>query len=162
MNSRRSVLLVTLAVGIPATFLGFVLWPPQHGGPEPTPPQFALFVALYATEALLFGFGIAFAAFGLPALRAATRAAGVRTWPVFISMIWLLLAWWPHDGFHRVTADGDLSAILRIEYAFHFTLASAGAVCAYFFLAMLRTTLAPRPRALSREATGDLATIADK
>jgi hypothetical protein len=137
MNTWQKYVLVTLAVGLPATVLSLPLWPPQPG-PDPSPLQIALFFGIFAAEGLLFGFGVAFVLFGGPLLRAATRAAGVRAWPVFVSLAWTLLSWWPHDGFHRASPLGDLNATLRIDYAFHLTLIVAAVVMARFFLATIR------------------------
>src|ERR671928_1750362 len=137
MNTWKKSLLVTLAVGIPATVLSLPLWPPQPGA-DPSPLQIALFFGIFAAEGLLFGFGVAFVLFGGPLVRAATAAAGVHTWPVFVSVAWTLLSWWPHDGFHRASPLGVLNATLRIDYAFHLTLIVAAVVIARFFLATLR------------------------
>jgi hypothetical protein len=144
MLKTRAFLLTTFAVGIPAVPVSLVLWPPQPGGAAPTPLQTALFLGVFAAEALLFGFGVAFAAFGLPLVREAARSAGVRAWPAFLSIIWTLVSWWPHSGFHRATRAGDLGATLRIDYAFHVTLIVAGIVVARFFLGTLRASIAPR------------------
>src|SRR3954447_19504704 len=118
----REMLLVTLAVGIPASLLSLVIWPPAPGGPVPTMLQTALFLIVFAAEGLLFGFGVAFACFGFPLVRRAARVAVVRAWPAFISITWTLLSWWPHDGMHRASGVGDLNAVLRIDYVFHLTL----------------------------------------
>ena len=150
MNTWKKYLLVTLAVGLPATALSLPLWPPQPGV-EPSPLQTALFFGIFAAEGLLFGFGVAFVLFGRPLVRAVIAAAGVRSWPVFVSLAWTLLSWWPHDGFHRASPLGDLNATLRIDYAFHLTLIVAAVVMARFFLATLRAaaraTARPAPAA---------------
>jgi hypothetical protein len=162
MNTRRSFVIVTLAAGIAASALSFVLWPSPSGGPPLTPLQLALFLIIYIGEAFLFGFGVAFAAFGLPAMRDATRLAGVRTWPAFVAITWSLVAWWPHDGFHRAAPAGDVNAVLRIEYAFHATLIVAGILCAQFFLATLRATIAPRSHESSRRMATVRAAFTDR
>ena len=124
---------------------------PRCSGADPSPLQVALFFGIFAAEGLLFGFGVAFVLFGGPLVRAATGAADVRSWPVFVSLAWTLLSWWPHDGFHRASPLGDLNATLRIDYAFHMTLIVAAVVMARFFLATLRAaaraTARPAPAA---------------
>ena len=149
MNTWKKYLVVTLAVGLPATALSLPLWPPQPGA-DPSPLQTALFFGIFAAEGLLFGFGVAFVLFGGPLVRAATGAAGVRSWPVFVSLAWTLLSWWPHDGFHRASPLGDLDATLHIDYAFHLTLIVAAVVMARFFLATLRAAARPAAAASPR------------
>ena len=137
MGTLGKYLLVTFGVGIPATALSLPLWPAQPGA-APTPLQVVLFFGIFAAEGLLFGFGTAFVLFGGPVVRSAARAAGLRGWPVFVSLAWTLLSWWPHDGFHRASPAGDLNAVLRIDYAFHLTLIVAAVVVAHFCLATVR------------------------
>jgi hypothetical protein len=132
-------LLVTLAVGLPAFALSLPLWPARPGV-DPTPLQGALFFGIFAAEGLLFGFGVAFMIFGGRTVRHLARAVGAPAWPVFVSIAWTLLSWWPHDGFHRASGVGDLDATLRIDYAFHLTLIVAAVFIAHFFLATLRAT----------------------
>jgi hypothetical protein len=150
-NPWKKYLLVTLGVGLPAAALSLPLWPPQPGV-APTPLQVILFSGIFAAEGLLFGFGVAFVLFGGPMLRSATRAAGVRSWPVFVSLAWTLLSWWPHDGFHRASPLGDLNATLRIDYAFHLTLVIAAVIVARFFLATIRLAARANARPVSSPA----------
>ncbi len=74
---------------------------------------------------------------GWPLVRRATREAGVATLPVYLSIAWSLMQWWPHSNSHRVVGE-DYAALLMIDYGFHVTLMIAAAIVARFFLATLR------------------------
>jgi purine-nucleoside phosphorylase len=70
-------------------------------------------------------------------------AAGIAPTPLarlaHISIAWVLINWWSHDSFH--IANGlDLGGLLVIEYAYHVTLMTAGAIAAAWFVAVLRTS----------------------
>ena len=130
------VVAVTLAVGLPAAALSQVIWPNPPGVVMPPQPVLGLYIALSVGEALLFGLGVAFLAFGLRLVRGA-RLSPRLTWATYLSVAWFLINWWPHDNFHR--ANGfDLTGLIRIEYGFHATLYLAGIVVAWFFIAVLR------------------------
>ena len=137
MKDLTRYLVITLLVGIPATALSLVIWPPAPGI-TPSPVQLVLFLGIFAAEGLLFGFGVAFLLLGMPLVRRAAMAAGVRTIPVYLSIVWTLVSWWPHDGMHRASGLGDVDAVLRVDYAFHLTLIVAALVIARFFLATVR------------------------
>jgi hypothetical protein len=128
--------LITLAVGIPAFLLSRLIWSPASSNPTPSDAQLPFFIVLSLVEALLFGLGVAFLAYGLPVVRRAARRAAVNAWPVCLPVAWQLVSWWPHDNFHMATGM-DLHALLLIEYGFHLTLIVSTLVVARFFLATL-------------------------
>lgn len=133
---KLKVIAVTLAAALPAAALSQVIWPNPPGIAMPPQPVLGFYIALSVAEALLFGLGVAFLAFGLPLVRRA-RLSRRLTWATFLSVAWFLINWWPHDNFHR--ANGfDLAGLVRIEYGFHATLYLAGIVVAWFFIAVLR------------------------
>ncbi|HEX2648290.1 MAG TPA: hypothetical protein VHO95_13765 [Candidatus Dormibacteraeota bacterium] len=133
---RLKIAAVTLGIGLPAAALSQTIWPNPPGIAMPPEPILGFYIALSVAEALLFGLGIAFLAFGLPLVRRARVSPGLN-WATYLSIAWLLVNWWPHDNFHR--ANGfDLAGLVRIEYGFHATLYLAGLVVAWFFISMLR------------------------
>lgn len=112
-------------------------WRPSPDFPKPSDAQLPLFMLLTVTEALAFGWGIAFLIFGYPLMQAIAPASKRLTFWAYLSLAWLLASWWPHDSLH-VANGTNLSGLLAIEYLFHVTLIVVGAILAYFFLALLR------------------------
>jgi hypothetical protein len=104
------------------------------------------FVVHFAIEALAFGLGISFLAFGLPLVRKAASGSGLRAWAMYLSIGWLLVSWWPHDNLHIHTES--LQGLLYIEYGFHMTLILSGLVLAYSFLSLIRGGSAGASRAI--------------
>ncbi|HET8568956.1 MAG TPA: hypothetical protein VFM93_08230 [Candidatus Limnocylindria bacterium] len=156
MRQRIAVPLITLAVGIPAFLLSQVIWPPAPGHPTPSGAQLPLFILLFVAEALLFGLGVAFIAFGSPLVRQAAGRIGMDPRPVYVAIAWQLVSWWPHDNFHMATGM-DLNGLLMIEYAFHVTLMLSALVVARFFFAILRAAVVTPPVAQHGTATGAVA-----
>jgi hypothetical protein len=130
------VLIVTLVVAVPTVPLGQLIWPPNPAGPQPAGAQLPLFIVLAVIESLLLGLGVSFVAFGLPLLQRAGRSNGL-TWAAFVSIAWLMMSWWPHDGFHRSLDHTDLNGLLTIEYGFHVTLMIASTMVGLFFVRTL-------------------------
>ena len=158
MRPRIAVPLVTLAVGIPAFLLAQVIWPPAPGLPTPSGAQLPLFMLLAIVEALLFGLGVAFLAFGLPLVRQAAGRVGMDPRPVYVAIAWQLVSWWPHDNLHMASGM-DLDGLLMIEYAFHMTLILSALVVARIFLATLGAAVATVPPvARHAPATGAIPT----
>lgn len=121
--------LTTLAFAVIAFLLTPVLWPDPVGTMAPTPAawQIPLFIIFSVFEALAFGAGVSFLLWcrpdkGAPGLH---RAA-------FLSVVWLLVSWWPHDNLHRIMPHGDFTWLLSLEYGFHVTLIIAGCVLARY------------------------------
>jgi hypothetical protein len=69
VKTSTKVALLTAAVGVPAFFLGPVLFPPADVGVEPTAGQLPFFVSLAVGDALLLGLGVSFLLFGFPVIR---------------------------------------------------------------------------------------------
>lgn len=137
MKPWIKVLLVTLIIAAPAMILGPVIWPPAEGGPEPTGGQLPFFIFLAIMESILLGLGIAFLAFGLPAVRRVSPDSKARAWAMYLSIGWLMVSWWPHTNLHIHNGD-NMQGLLYIEYEFHFTLMIAALVLAYCFLSLVR------------------------
>ena len=142
MHIRLKVTLVTVAAAVAALFLSRILWPISPDTPTPTGAQLPLFILLSILEALIFGAGVSFLAFGLPLVRRAAGRVDVPAWPVYLSIGWSLISWWPHNNLHLANG-GNLNGLLAIEYAFHVSLYVTGLVIAWFFLSTLRQTARP-------------------
>ncbi|HEY8598296.1 MAG TPA: hypothetical protein VIL85_07685 [Thermomicrobiales bacterium] len=142
MRTSAKVALLTVALAIPTIPLGQLLWQaPPDAGHGPAPALLPFFILLAAAEGLAFGFGVAFLFLGWPLVRRATAEAGVATLPVYLSIAWSLLQWWPHSNSHRVIGE-DYVKLLLVDYGFHVTLMIGAAIIAHFFLATMRRSRA--------------------
>ena len=137
MKTWLKILLITVGIAVPAFILGPIIWPPDIDGAKPVGLQMLLAVVLAALEALAFGLGGAFIAYGLPLVRQVAGGSVPGTWATFIATAWLLLSWWPHDSMHRHNGM-DLGGLLMIEYLFHVSMMVAGAVLAYTLVRSLQ------------------------
>ena len=128
------VVLVTVAVGLPAFLLSRTIWPDTPNSiviPADLVPFFALPALL---EALAFGGGVAFLLVARPVRwRARSRLATAA----YVSTAWLLMAAWPHGNLHR-SLGFDLASIAKIEWAIHLTALLAAIVDALFVASILR------------------------
>ncbi len=136
MKTRWKMLLITLIVGVPAFFLGPIIWSPS---PEihPTQAQLPYLLALSAVEALFFGFGVAFILYGFPLVRQITQLEKKAAIAMYVSLAWILISWWPHDNMHIHNAL-NINGLIVIDYSFHLTLIIAGAVLVYSFFALFK------------------------
>lgn len=134
METWMKFALITVFLGIPAFLLGPLIWPPSPEA-SPTPGQLPFFMLLSLLEALFFGAGVAFAVVCWPMLQKAPEKSRKRLLPVYVSLIWLMVSWWPHDSMHIHNAM-DMSGLLVIDYLFHFTLIVGTSVIAYSFFMM--------------------------
>lgn len=149
VRTRTKIVLTVLAFGTLAFLangnapLGRLLWPPHAGGPVPVGIQVPLLVLATAIEALLFGVGIALLAWGwrlfagAPAPRPLARAA-------HLSIVWLLVSWFPHDNLHPHYGE-SMAAIVALVWGFHVTLGLAGLVLAAFAFVTARRAQAAVP-----------------
>ena len=131
MKTRTKVALVTAAVGIPAFFLGPVLFPPADVGAGPTAGQLPFFIFLAVGDALLLGLGASFLLLGFPVIREVSPDSKTRAWAMYLSIGYLMVSWWPHLNLHMSTPIEDWQMLLYIEFLFHLPLEIAGAVLAY-------------------------------
>ena len=126
---------VAALFAVAAATLSRVIWPDIPGMDAPSAIQLPFFILLSVIEAAAFGLGMAFLIFGFG------RAMRVAGWPgklAFLSTVWLLISWWPHDNLHRVMHEGDFWGLLRIEYGFHVTLMIAAGLVAYYLWTLHR------------------------
>lgn len=132
---RLRWLAVTAVVAAAAVPLSFLLWrtPPGVAGPPPSMLPILLPVEV-VIPSLSLGLGVAFMLFGRKLFRAGRMPALSRA--SFLSIWWLLVNWWPHSNFHRVSSGWGSLAL--IDYVFHATVIIATCVVAAFFVAVMR------------------------
>ncbi len=131
------VLIITILFAVPTFMLGQVIWPSAPEMPSPTPEQLPFFMIISAIESIGFGLGISFLILAFPLIKRIKSDRKGLLIASYISIIWLLVSWWPHDNLHR-NIGMDLQKLLYIEYGFHFTLIIAGSIIAYGFFRMLK------------------------
>jgi hypothetical protein len=136
---HQQVLVLVLAVFLAVLTFGLdpVLWPTPAGVMTPPQPYLGVLMLVAGVESLAFGAGVAFAIAGY---RWAIQAPGSRRLRVaaYVSVVWTLVSWWPHDSFHRVTAHDNWAGLVRIELGFHLTLVAAAVIIAGYFLSIAR------------------------
>ncbi|HET7009386.1 MAG TPA: hypothetical protein VFI11_01305 [Anaerolineales bacterium] len=131
------VVLVAVLVGLPAFLLGPALWPISPDFPVPAPEQMPFFILLSVFDSLFLGLGIAFILFGWPLIRRMPGGSGALRRAVYLSIVFLLVSWWPHINLHNAVGF-DLQGLLYIDYAFHIPLMISGGIVAYGFLNLFR------------------------
>ena len=147
MRVRAKDLRVAMPSGIVAVMLngraplGSRLWPPAEmaGMPDPTGPQVALLMFVFAVEVLAFVAGVLFLSKGPSRFKALAPAGERWAMAAYASLGWLLVSWVPHDALHQHNGM-DLGGLVGIELAFHVTLVLAG-LCVMGFV--MRAVRAP-------------------
>jgi len=138
MTIRTKVILLALVCAIPAFLLGRIIWPDPVDAPSLTAIQTLLFIIVSAVEAIAFGLGVSFIAFGNRLLKnAAPDLSRHASW-AFWAIAWTLVSWWPHDNMHRSNGMMNVWGLLRIEYIFHISLIASALIIASYFLRTLR------------------------
>lgn len=130
MNSKvRRVLFLTVVIGLAAFFTGPRIWPPSPDVPMPPMNLLPGYIALSAIEALAFGFAIAFAVFGWPAIRGLDLGAPWLNKCFFVTLCWFMGNWWMHDNLHMHNGL-NMHGMLFIEVSFHITMLACGVTLA--------------------------------
>ena len=137
MNKKIWIILITLIIGIIAFMLGPVLWSNAPDMVLPNSQQLPFLIFLSVIESLLFGYAIAFIIFYAPLLNKVKQRTRNRNILAFISLVWLLISWWPHDNLHRHIGM-DWNGLIFLEYGFHLTLIIASLILAYHFIMTLK------------------------
>ncbi len=130
MAKNKTFLIGVTVVSAVVTFLlSPVIWPNY---PDmmivPGAAQLPYLMAVAAIESIAFGVGVAF----LLSLWGSMHGRGTWDWLTYLSVVWLLVSWWPHDNLHRTMMMGDYWQLVRIEWGFHVTLIAAGVIVASF------------------------------
>jgi len=134
---KTKIIATTICCALPALLLGRIIWPDPMGMIQPTTAQFIPLAFVAISEALLFGLGVSFVFFGWPLLRNVNPAWKKLTLATFISISWMLLAWWPHDNMHRSNGM-DINGLIRIDLLFHVTLIIAAVIIAKYFIVTIK------------------------
>ena len=133
MKRGWGMTLVTVVVGAAAFLAGPRLWP--MGPDVPMPPANLLpgYIAMSAIEALAFGFAVAFALFGWPAVRGLDLGAPWRNKWLFVTLCWFMGNWWMHDNLHMHNGL-NMHGMIFIEVGFHLTMLICGVTLALSFV----------------------------
>jgi len=141
MSKLWKMLIVSVAIGGGALIAGPKIWPMAPDVPAPPASLLPAYIVLAAVESLAFGFAVAFAVFGWPAIR------GLRLGPrwlnkvLFVTLVWFLGNWWMHDSLH-MHIGLDMQRLVYIEYGFHLTMMACAAILA---LSLMRLVNRPEP-----------------
>ncbi|MBI4394082.1 MAG: hypothetical protein HY556_09860 [Euryarchaeota archaeon] len=129
--------IVGLAVG-PNTPIGEAIWgsAAEEAGAGPTGNELAFLIGVSIVQAIAFGFGVAFLAFGAGVVRQLGGSPGLAT-AAHLAISWSLISWVPHSAMHMTTGP-DMSKLILTEYVFHVTLILGGAVLAWYFWSLSR------------------------
>ena len=127
-QNKTFLIALTVVLALGTFLLSRVVWPDIAGMPMPDSAQLPFLMGVSAIESIAFGIGVVF----LVSMWRFMRGRDVWDWLTIISATWLLVSWWPHDNLHRTMAMGDYWQLVRIEWAFHFTLIVAGVIVASF------------------------------
>jgi hypothetical protein len=105
------------------------IWPMAPGIPMPPANFLPGYILLSATEALAFGFAVAFAFFGWPAVRGlGLGAPWLNKW-LFVTLCWFVGNWWMHDSLHMHNGM-NMHGLLFIETVFQITMLICGVTMA--------------------------------
>jgi hypothetical protein len=110
-----------------------LLWPGSTDVSAVPAPWAWLFRGLYLAEWLSFGAGALFLFLGRRAVARFDRGP-VWTTLAHLSIVWLLVAWWPQDNFYRLASKSDWPQQAALVYGFNVTLMLAAAVLVAFTL----------------------------
>lgn len=127
------VALFIVAVGIASVPIGMAVWPVAAGTPPPSLLPFFVFVSL--CEGASLGAGIVWLILGRQLLRSTAAHPGLRL-GVHLSIAWLFVNWWAHDGLHRSAVGQTFTGVAMIDVIFHTTLIAATGVTAAYFVAV--------------------------
>ncbi len=104
------------------------------------------FMGYSLIEAIGFGLGLAWLAFGWKTVRDAERPGAVAA---YLSVGWGLVSWWPHGSLHQAIGDSNPAALVQLEFAFHATLILAAILIAVFVWQTVRSVPSQTVRASS-------------
>lgn len=152
--------LLTVVIGAAAFLAGPKLWPMAASVPEPPSNLLPFYILLAAIEAIAFGFAVAFAVFGWPAIRRLPLGAPWLNKALFITVCWFMGNWWMHDNLHMHIAL-DMNRLLYIEYGFHMSMLACVLILAVGFIRLANQPAAKQVLS-SKSATSDTAVAVGK
>lgn len=134
MKMNKWLVFWSIVVGLLTIPVGFTIWPPSAGIPYPDQTQFPFFVGIALFEAVGFGAGFYFLIDGYRILKSRKTKLNFMT---YISIVWLLMSWWPHDRLH-IHVGEEIWGVIILEYVFHETAIIAALIIAKFFYQSLK------------------------
>jgi len=138
MSKTKAIILV-IVLAVVTFMLSPMLWPSPADAMMPTSGQLPWLMFISAIESVSFGIGVWFLIEGKKLLSAQSLVPKkLVTW-TYVSIIWTLVSWWPHDNFHRANGGMNIQGLIYIEYAFHLTLIISAIIIAKFFIKSLKT-----------------------
>jgi len=144
MNSRvKRMLFLTVVIGLAAFFTGPRIWPMSPDVPMPPANLLPGYIALSAIEALAFGFAVAFAVYGWPAIRNLDLGEPWLNKVLFVTLCWFMGNWWMHDNLHMHNGL-NMHGLLFIEVAFHITMLVCGVTFAVGLLRFAKRAAAAK------------------
>lgn len=140
MSTRTKWIAVIVAGTIVAIIFGANgplggFWGVEDSGTDPSGGALAALIFAAIVEAIAFGVGLAWIAFGWPIVSRVNRPLAV---PAFAAIAWGLVSWTPHSAFHQSTAEGNYAGLAAIEWGFHVTLVVGAFFVAAFVWQVLR------------------------
>lgn len=153
MNRWWRMSLLTLVIGAVAFVAGPKLWPMAASVPEPPSALLPFYIVLAAVEALAFGFAVAFAVFGWPAIRRLPLSSWVNK-SLFVTLCWFMGNWWIHDNLHMHIAL-DMNRLLYIEYGFHVSMLACAVILTVGLVRLAAQPAATKPRLSADRVTSD-------
>jgi hypothetical protein len=145
------------AVAVASIPLGMAIWPPAAGSPPANVLPFFIIVGLFEGAGL--GAGILWLAFGRRLLAAGHTSPALRS-AARLSIGWLLVNWWAHDGLHRSGFGQTFTGVAVIDMVFHTTLIAATVIVAADLVAGARRAGRTQPdtdrRGVARGAAAEL------
>ncbi len=144
MSKPWQIVLLTGVIGSAAFFAGPKIWPASHDVHMPPPNLLPGYIAISAVEALAFGFAVAFAVFGWPAIRDLHLGARWLNRILFVTLTWFMGNWWIHDNLH-MHIGLDMNRLLYIEFVFHMSMLACGVTLALSWMRLASHAAAGKP-----------------
>ncbi|MFD6971879.1 AMP-binding protein [Streptomyces sp. NPDC059949] len=120
-----------LVLGFVARVLTWIIWPGSTDVTGIPLPWAFLFQVLYMFECVAFGLGVLFLFSGRRRMLGMGHGRRLTT-AAHLSIVYLLVAWWPQDNFYRLAAKQDWPQQAALVYVFNIPLMIAAAIVAYF------------------------------
>jgi TM2 domain-containing membrane protein YozV len=125
---------VVAVIAVLSVPVGMVLWPPAAGNPPAG--LMPVFVLISLVEGVAFGLGVVLLIRGITRWRTLEQQTGLGR-VAYLSLVWLLLNWWPHDGLHRSAFGQNFTGLAVIDFTFHCSLIAATVIVAYSLIRAL-------------------------
>lgn len=136
MSKTWKYILTTLIIGMPTIPIGIIIWPQASEIPMPEGITFVLLAGIAVLEALAFGVAVSMLLFDWKTVSMSFSPVRSRLMAIYISAVWSLITWWPHDRMH-ISNGVEMWGHIFIEYMFHATLIIAAFISAYSLITLV-------------------------